>query len=340
MNMSHNLEQIDEQASFAYNVNAGDPWHRLGVPVDGEMTPQEALESARADYIVTKEPIFGHFQSNGTKVQVEDPDRRATMRQNPVTNKPELLGVVGSGYVVVQNSDVMARAYDVVGASEDEAHVDTCGVLDGGRRFFSYINLGDLVIDPEGINDKIERGLAIYSSHDGTIAVTYAFTDIRVVCQNTVTAAVEGASRVFRAKHTTSVSDRMAEAQRVLGVSTEWAKQFSKMAEDMLGTAFTEDRFTKVLDQVFPLPHQPTERQKNNNSDVRSAVREIFYNDRNAKVAGKNGWSMYNSVVEYLDHGRADVSEDKRLLATMDPREKSWVNTRKINAQKAVLALA
>jgi hypothetical protein len=91
---------------------------------------------------------------------------------------------------------------------------------------------------------------------------------------------------------------------------------------------------------VFPLPHQPTERQKNNNSDVRSAVREIFYNDRNAKVVGKNGWSMYNSVVEYLDHGRADVSEDKRLLATMDPREKSWVNTRKINAQKAVLALA
>ena len=347
--MSHGLEIVDGNASFAYNAGRGDPWHMLGTPVDGDMTIDEALAAAHANYTVSKQPLFGHYEvrrqphpdqpATVAHLPCEVQGTVATMRENPQTGDKEVLGVVGSGYVVVQNKDVLERAYDIVGADADEAYVDTIGVLYGGRRFFSYINLGDLVIDPEGINDKIERGLAQYSSHDGTIAVTYAFTDIRSVCKNTVTVGVNGAQRVFRAKHTSTVDDRMATAQQILGVSTEWAKGFAKTAEEMLGKSFSEDRFSKVLDKVFPLASSPTERQKTKNADLRSEVRGLFYNNRNAGAVGKNGWAMYNAIVEFLDHDRVE-SRSALLSATMDPRDKSWTNTKKITAQQAVLALS
>jgi len=332
--MSHELEIKDGAASFVFNKQYGDPWHRLGTAVDGNLSIDDALRECRGDYTVAMKPLFVE-DSDGNPVEVEKD--RATYRE--IDGSGKVLGIVGDKYTIVQNRTVLEKAYAVVGADENDAYLDTAGVLFDGRRFFAYLRLEDLVVDPEGINDKIERGLAIYSSHDGSIAVTYAFTDVRAVCNNTITFGIQKANRVFRAKHTNSVDDRIDEAQSILGVSTVWADSFAKEAEKLLGVKHTTGRFERVLDKVFPVSASATDRQKNNNEDIRIAVRSTFDNERNAQAVGKNGWSMYNSIVEYVDHGR-EANENDRLHATLDPRDKSWANERKLRAQSAVLALA
>ena len=334
--MSHELEIKDGEASFAYNKTNGDPWHRLGTPIDGAMTIDQALALAKADYRVVKMPLQA-VSSKGITVEVDD--KMATVREDKQGGDRAVLGVVGTGYTVVQNKDILERAYTIVGASKDQAYLDTIGVLFDGKRFFAYLDLGDLIVDPVGINDKIKRGLVIYSSHDGSIAVTYAFSDIRVVCQNTVTMALEGANRVFRAKHTISVDDRMEEAQTILGVSTKWAEGFRKSAEKLLSVDYTDGRWDKVLQRTFPEPPNPTDRQKANANDVRERVDRVFHNERNAPLVGKNGWSMYNAIVEYIDHERV-ADEEYRLMATLDPRADSWANQRKLRAQQSILSFA
>ena len=93
----------------------------------------------------------------------------------------------------------------------------------------------------------------------------------------------------------------------------------------------------KVLNKVFPAKTGETERQRNNREEVNALVRGIYGNERNAKNYGYNGWSMYNSVVEYLDHWRKGTPQE-RAMASMD--DNSWVTRTKLLTQNAVLSLS
>ncbi len=332
--MSHEIQITEEQASFAYNKQHGDPWHKLGIAVDGNMTIDQAMNAANVNFTVTKEPIFAVVPDANNSLEIDG--KVATVATYPDgTQVP--LGVVGNTYEVVQNRSSLEVAYDIVGASRGDAYLDTIGALGKGGQLFAYLRLEDLIIDPVGINDTIESGLVISWSHDGTIAMTYLFSNIRVVCKNTLNMAVQGAKNVFRAKHTSSVEARLKQAQQVLGVSTAWSKSFKGQSENLLKVSYSEDRFQRVLNKVFPEPNQASERQKRNTQAVHTQVRGIFSNEKNSKNFGSNGWTMYNSIVEYLDHER-DASLDDRLKATMTVG--SWVEKKKIQSASTILALA
>ena len=332
--MSDNLERFEGKTSFAYNKEAGIPWHRTGKPMSGFQTADTMLDAASADYKVEVVPLYIQAP-DGTYVEVET--KKATARINPYSGAYQPLGVVGNRYISVQNRDVLERALAVVGASAGDAIIDTLGVLDDGRRFFAAIDLGTLIIDPIGINDKIERYLLAYTSHDGTVPITYSNTPIRSVCQNTVIAALQSAQATFKAKHTHGYAVRIEEAQQVLRLSTEWAAGFKAEAEKMLAIPMTAGRLDKVIDAAFPEAKAATERQATNRLEIVGAIKGIYAGPKNALAVGNNGWAAWNAVVEYLDHHREGTPEE-RALTSMD--ETSWVTKRKLLTQQAVLSLA
>jgi hypothetical protein len=62
----------------------------------------------------------------------------------------------------------------------------------------------------------------------------------------------------------------------------------------------------------------------------------LFLNEKNAGGFGFNGWSAYNTVVEYLDHYR-DAKPEERAIASMDYN--SWVTRKKAVTQEIILSL-
>lgn len=342
--MAHQLEINDDgTARFAYAKGGGVPWHRLGTPMEGLQTVEAMLEAAGANYTVRLTRVAavdedGNFivGPDGKPVIVDD--SRATIREN-ADGSFDGLATVGTRYVVKQNLEVAERALAVVGASEGEAIVDTAGVLQDGRRFFMTIDLGTLIIDPLGVNDKIARYLVVSTGHDGVWPVRYANTDIRAVCNNTVRLGLSNATRVFVARHTKNIDSAFEDAREVLRISVDWATQFKVMAEKMLSIPVpaSSGRIDKVLDAVFPVKKDETERQKNNRERQNMIIRAIYESDKNAGGFGHNGWSIYNAIGEYLDHHR-DAEIDERAFASLD--DNSWVTRTKLLAQDAVLALA
>jgi len=341
--MAHGLE-IDAKgvAKMAY-AEREIPWHRLGVAMKGLQTAEEMLATAQADYdvVTTKVAVVdteGNLITNpdGSSIVIED--SRATVRVNP-DGSFDGLATVGTRYVVQQNRECLDYALAIVGASKGDAVVDTCGVLDGGREFFSSLDLGGLVIDPTGINDKIERYLLVRNGHDGKTPITFANTSIRAVCKNTVIAGIGQAPRVFTARHTRNAEHAIEEAQKVLEISTAWATQFQKTAERLLAISVPQSsqQLTKILDGVFPTKATDTERQKRNRDAVVTLVRGVYGNEKNAGGYGYNGWSAYNAIVEYLDHYR-DAKADEKALASMN--NNSWVTQKKVLAQEIILSLA
>lgn len=341
--MAHKLEMTKSgKAKMAY-ADREIPWHRLGTPMAGLQTAEAMLAAAQADFDVVTTAVAavdaeGNFIRNPDGSPVVIQDSRATVRVNP-DGTFDGLATVGTRYVVQQNRDCVESALAVVGASSGDAVVDTCGVLDGGREFFASIDLGGLIIDPKGINDKIERYLLVRNGHDGKTAITFANTSIRAVCKNTVIAGQREAQRVFTARHTRNADTVIEEAQEVLKISTAWAASFQVVANKMLSIPLhsSSPKFTKYLDLLFPEKKDETSRQKKNRETIIGTVRAVYENERNAASCGYNGWAAYNAVVEYLDHYR-EVDANERALASMNTT--SLVTQKKILAQELILSFA
>lgn len=339
--MAHGIEiNEDGTARMAY-ADREIPWHMLGTPMKGLQTAEAMLAAAQADYDVVTTRV-ALCDDNGEPIRNPDgsaivlSDSRATVRVN-ADGSFDGLATVGTRYVVQQNRECLDYALTIVGASKGDAVVDTCGVLNGGREFFSSLDLGPLVIDPTGIADSIERYLLVTNGHDGKTPIRFANTSIRAVCKNTVMSATRSARRVFTARHTRNVERAIEQANQVLEISNEWAKSFSVMAEKMLGLPVPPGSSVMdgLLDTVFPLETGATERQKRNRDNVISIVKGVYENKNNAGSYGYNGWTAFNAVGEYLDHYR-DATRTERALASMDSN--SWVTNKKLTAQEFLLS--
>jgi len=332
--MSHELEIVNGKANFAYNIESGTPWHGLGTPVVGLQSAEQMLEIAHANYHVDLRPVF---VQNDAGEFIEITDRFATTRVNhDGTLVP--FEVMKKRYRVVQNAVVLEKALAVVGASNGDAVIETLGVLKDGRQFFASIDLGSLIIDPVGVNDKIDRFLLVQTSHDGTMPIVYSNTDIRPVCANTCRFGHQMARSTFKARHTPNYEDTLQEAQAVLQISTEWAEAFKARAEELLRIPVPQasQNVDVVLNALWPAADADTDRKERNRDEILTDVRVRFNNNRNAGLVGFNGWGLYNAVTEYLDHGRSG-SGIARAMASMDST--SLVSQKKMVAEQAILNL-
>lgn len=340
--MAHRLE-IDAagRAKMAY-ADREIPWHKLGKKMAGLQTAEAMLEAAQADYDVVLTKVIAVDDNlaplrnpDGSYVYLGD--SRATVRHNS-DGSMDGLATVGTRFVVQQNRHVLDRALAIVGASAGDAIVDTCGVLNGGREFFACLDLGSLFIDPNGVNDKIQRYLLVRNGHDGKTAITYANTSIRAVCKNTVIAGQKSASAVFTARHTRNADSAIEDAANVLKLATMWASDFTVVANKLMSISVPagSPALDRIVGEVFPHRKDESERQKKNIDDIHLLVRGLYVNDKNAGGYGFNGWSAYNAITEYLDHYR-DAKPEERAVASMD--NNSWVTRKKIEAQNIILSL-
>ena len=340
--MAHDLDSTsDGRTRFAYAGHAV-PWHRLGTSVRELQNVDAMLEAAYADYDVVLTKVAA-VDDNGVLIRNTDgtpviiTDSRATVRMD-IDGTFSPLATVGTRYEVRQNREVLERAVAVVGASKGDAIIDTCGVLRNGARFFSTIDLGAIVIDPAGVNDKIGRYLVVSTGHDGVWPIRYANTDIRAVCNNTVVLGLQQAQRVFTARHTRNVDLAMDDARTVLNLSTAWSEAFTKQAEALLriNTSPSTGRIEKVLGTLYPERATETERQRHRREGVIDVIRSIYMNEKNAAKFGHNGWALVNAIGEYLDHYRESTPQE-RAIASMD--DTSHATRTKLQAYGLVLSL-
>ena len=340
--MAHDLDSTsDGRTRFAYAGHAV-PWHRLGTSVRELQNVDAMLEAAYADYDVVLTKVAA-VDDNGALIRNTDgtpviiTDSRATIRMD-IDGTFSSLATVGTRYEVRQNREVLERAVAVVGASKGDAVIDTCGVLRNGARFFSTIDLGAIVIDPAGVNDKIGRYLVVSTGHDGVWPIRYANTDIRAVCNNTVVLGLQQAQRVFTARHTRNVDLAMDDARTVLNLSTAWSEAFTKQAEDLLriNTSPSTGRIDRVLGTLYPEHATETERQRRRREGIVEVIRSIYMNEKNAAKFGHNGWALVNAIGEYLDHYRESTPQE-RAIASMD--DTSHATRTKLQAYGLVLSL-
>lgn len=295
--MSHEISVVDGRAETFNSVVA--PWHGLGTILDHVATAREAIEAAHLGWSVEKRPVmFPGADGSPTGF----PGRNVTVR----TDNLRPLGIVGGNYEIVQNSEAFAFLDSVVG--EGQAIYESAGALYGGAKIWMLTRIpGDIEIGP----DAVRRYILLSTGHDGGSALTMRFTPVRVVCANTLSAAVRGTKSAITLHHIGGIAEKISQAQRALGLAVRYyddvAGQFRQLAASMVGS---RERLTEYVDEVFPCRREevPTRTQ-----NIRAEVVNLFDSGRGHQVSGVRGtwWAAYNAVAEYVDHSRGTRSSAK-----------------------------
>lgn len=228
--MAHDInynEKTEKHSFFSVKEKA---WHGLGQMISDYPTSAEAIRHAGLNYTVEKRPLFtydtenqnGDPDSDMIIPEVEVPGFFATVRNDT----DEVLGVVGKDYEIVQNVNAF-EFFDSIVGGKDGILYETAGALGKGERVFITAKLPDYI--RVGRNDLIEQYLFLTTSHDGFGSITAAFTPVRVVCANTLNAALRNHSNCIKIRHTASANDRLKQAHQLIGITNRLAQEMEQI---------------------------------------------------------------------------------------------------------------
>ena len=294
--MGHNLNSNNGRTSMMYVGDA--PWHKLGTRLEKPATAAEAIEAGGLGFTVEKIPM--KTEIHGLSV----PRYFATVR----TDTLDVLGVVGSRYVPIQNKDAFTT-FDVL-VGEGEAIYHTAGVLGKGERIWLLAKLPDY-IRVNG-DDIVEKFLLLSNSHDGKAAVRMKLTPIRVVCENTLALALSGAEQEVRIQHTAQAHTKLKEAHEILGLTNKLYAELDQIFKGMSKKKVEGTMLVHYVKTIFP--RIPNAQNQSRMKTVHDRVFELAESGRGADKARGTLWGAYNAVTEFVDHCRqAKTNESVRL---------------------------
>lgn len=248
--MSANIEFNENRNSYSFYSLKDVPWHGLGTIVEKAKTPEEIICIANMDYEVALAPMYASFVPAGTiritehekgfNCTLQDgsnsiiPTKGTKVSQCYATFRSDnynILGVVGNRYEPVQNREAMDFIYQVCKSqmviNPKDVIIQTAGVLGKGERIFVTAELPTYQI----AKDEMRKYILFTTSHDGSGSIQACFTDIRVVCNNTLNAALNHCRNMIRFKHTKNVKANLAYGAQMMRESLKYSEEVKVILE-------------------------------------------------------------------------------------------------------------
>jgi len=271
--MAHELEIVNGEAQMFYRGQS--PWHKLGrmIPQEQRLTSQEAIVAAGLNWDAITRPLF---LNDGTQAPAN-----AVVRSD--TNA--ILGVVGKDYMPLQNLNAFTFFDSFI--ESNQAQYETAGSLRDGKRVWVLAKI-NADIDVVKGNDILERYVLLSNSHDGTTAVRAGFTNIRVVCANTLAVSHSSAnSRLIRVRHGRNVRENLDRVAEIMNLANR--------------------EFEATLEQYKFLANREI-----NSTDLEKYVKMVMVGDKKLELNPEAGSRILNKIIPLFEKGRGnDMPEIK-----------------------------
>jgi phage/plasmid-like protein (TIGR03299 family) len=290
------------------------------------------------DYIVEKRPLFTNSLDNelagidtGIAIpKIAVPNFYATVR----TDNNAVLGVVGKDYEVVQNVNAF-EFFDAIVGGGDGILYETAGALGKGERIFITAKLPGYI--RVGRQDLIEQYLFLTTSHDGFGSITAAFTPVRIVCNNTLNAALRNHSNAIKIRHTASANDRLKQAHTLMGISQKIAGELEGLLNHWAQIKIS-DKEVKKLIQIAMSPNKEVLKNLANGkidelsttyTNIVDSVYEYALASPTQQMETTAGtvFGAYNAVTGYFQNVRNYKDGEAKFKSIMDGTAKQRAQT-------------
>jgi phage/plasmid-like protein (TIGR03299 family) len=298
------------------------PWHGIGAVLNGVLTSEEAIKEARLTWAVEQTPVYA---ANNWVQPI--PDYVANVRSD--TN--EVLGIVSERYRIAQNKDVFAFADALIGNGKIPCTYETAGSLFNGRRVFMLVNMPKSRI----VEDEYKPYLCLSNAHDGSACLQVFLTGIRVVCNNTLTAALNTAKRKISIRHLSLMEQRKEEVLLTMGAASKYFHDLEAFAFELAGKKVN---FSKVLEILFPVSQDMSKRQLKSNKEVKELIKNLHKKKDDLQNFKGTAWGAYSAIADY----RSNAEPKRKTTTYADNRMARFIDGDPIlnQAQEIIMELA
>ena len=327
--MAHGLNTTNGKVSMFYYGEK--PWHELGQEATEPVrTWEEMCELAGIGYDVGLVPNWIHVGG-----EYREAGSCSTIR----TDTGEILGnKLGPNYQPIQNVEAFNFLNNV--AAEHGIEFHTAGALGAGERIWLMARIpGNMKLGKgKGAKDEVEKNLLLYNRHDGFKAMTAFWTPVRVVCANTVRAALQGRNgEGIVIRHSGEIERKIQQAQRLLGLGVRYYDVIEPLLQTFASTKLNASQAKAYFASLYPDPEGEDSDKPSRKGQTQQAARELLESLFDGKGIGLDmpsvkhtAWAAYNAVTEYTDHytsvysakeAKAPLRSDKGAAAKL---ERMW----------------
>lgn len=236
----------------------------------------------------------------------------------------EPLGVVSDSYKVVQPKEVIEffREWAAAGG----VTIESAGVLFGGKRYFATAKMQQAV-GVDGMKDMIVPYALLSTSADGSLATEGRWTNVRTVCNNTLTAARAGAA-AFRLTHRSEWKPN--EFKHVIEDARAEFSAFMETARRLAAIKINSVAAEELTMALFKKGQ--TDADKVRESRGYTAVMSLFQGSAKGatlETAHSTVWGWLNACTEHFDHHVRARTAENRLASALwgqgnDMKQRAW----------------
>ena len=334
-------------------------WHRIGQVFEEPMSMSQAIRRAGIDFHIAKHPVVVQIDQ-GENIDLVPTNNFAVVRE-PVKddNEYRVLSIVGKEWTPIQAVD-LGRMLDPI---TEKYPVETIGAIGYGEKIFMTLDAGDSKICGE--DHKLY--FLVTDHRDGMGALQIAFTPVRVVCQNTLTAGLANAKISVRLTHTRRIE---SDTEWYIGLFNQMdsAKDEAIAVMNTLSTTTIDEKGAeRVLKSAYPDASQPRrltlakdisaddvpagvwmkllgdkkelqeeyEKRVERVTAIRDGARERYnaFNDEFTNLA-RTPWAIWQAVVETEDYRKGHSDSATALFGSRaDAKARAFTTARQLVTQ-------
>lgn len=267
------------------------PWGSLGAQFEKSLSSsKEICDAAQLNWTVNTSKMY-------TDLHPEVLGYHAVYRED----NNQILGVVNNKFPkLVQNADTFNQVENLIGDSID---LETAGQLSNGVNVFGCFKVKD---NCKILDDDIDQYFVVLNEHlktDGKITVLY--TPIRVVCQNTLSAALTNNAYKIRIPVSTDSGINKTLAEKIFEQYKNTTSQLSAKCKKLYDTKLNKDQVNKVLDELFPyvlVSDGQYSKQNENTEIVRNTFVENCLGADNLGNVRGTALQVFNALTDFTQH--------------------------------------
>lgn len=286
--------------------NATPAWHGLGVVIPGHATTEEALRLGGIDWEVEKRPAYT-LDGKGNIIAM--PNRCAIVRKTD----DAVLGDASDDYQLIQIRQAFSAVDIMVG--EKEAKWETALAVKGGKQYAGVLSLAQTGIEIRK-GDKQFPFLTVIGTHDGSGSVKYFPTFVRVVCANTIDAALgrRDASLTLNISHRGDVEEKLSDAASVLEASAGYFAGFGEFLQTLVTKKVTKGKLAEWIEAVMPSPKAGDTPGLKAAQTAHAAKVQLLLDcvkqetlllPERTRTAGESAYELFNGYTRFIDHNVA-----------------------------------
>ena len=262
-------------------------WHGQGVVTEGTLPAREAFETADALFTVEKRELtFPRWETSDDVPQPYQVHEKSGAFGVVRTDTQALLGVVSKQYEIVQNDSLLRMAEFI----REEADMDCVIVLSDGAKvcFTATLRGAETDIVP---GDTVKRRIVGYLGHDGKTGCGAKFTNIRVVCQNTLTAALSESGARSSITHKNGANGNFDALIKSIDVARQDFITECDLMREFSRASMGTGAFNDFVDEVYNIDYGQVFRK-------RQALERAFSSGYGSDFAPNSIWNAINAVTQ------------------------------------------